>query len=80
MPWHISNAPWAPWEAALIETIDSLHDRSTLSDGEFARLAAHCNSDQIREIIQITGQYHTISYLAAGLALPLQDGAARFAD
>ena len=71
---------WSPKEAALVETIDALHDRSTLSDDEFARLAAHYSSDQILEIIQMTGQYHTISYLAAGLALPLEDGAARFID
>lgn len=71
---------WTPSEAALIETVDALHDRSSLSDDEFARLAAHYSSDQILEIIQMTGQYHTISYLAAGLALPLEDGSARFAD
>lgn len=71
---------WSPKEAALIATVDALHDRSTLSDEEFEHLAAHYTSDQILEIIQMTGQYHTISYLAAGLALPFEDGAARFAD
>ncbi len=71
---------WSASEAALIRVVDALHERSTLSDEEFAELSAHYNSEQILEIIMLTGHYHTISYLAAGLALPLEDGAARFAD
>lgn len=70
---------WSTNEAALITVVDALHDRNTLSDSEFAALAAHYDSDQILEIIMLTGHYHTISYLAAGLALPLEDDAARFA-
>lgn len=74
------RAKWTASEFALIRTVDALHDRSTLSDEEFAELAAHYSNEHILEIIQTTGQYHTISYLASGLALPLEDGAARFAD
>lgn len=71
---------WAANEAVLIRVIDALYERSSLTDDEFANLAAHYSSDQILEIIMLTGHYHTISYLAAGLALPLEDGAARFAE
>lgn len=71
---------WAPDEAALIVTVDALHDRSTLTDDEFAQLSQHYSSDQILEIIQLTGNYHTVSYLASGLGLPLEQGAPRFAD
>lgn len=71
---------WSSNEAALIQTVDALHDRSTLNDAEFAELAAPYASDEILEIIQLIGNYHTVSYLAAGLALPFEDGAARFAD
>lgn len=71
---------WTESELSLIRAVDALHDRSTLSDDEFAGLSAHYDSDTILEIIQLTGQYHTISYLASGLALPLAEGAARFAD
>lgn len=74
------RSQWTDSENALIRAVDALHDRSTLSDEEFAELKAHYNIDQIIEIMQLTGQYHTISYIAAGLALPLEDGAARFAD
>ncbi|MFO1255066.1 MAG: carboxymuconolactone decarboxylase family protein [Sphingomonadaceae bacterium] len=71
---------WTASEIALIRAVDALHDRSTLSDAEFAELAEHYSIDQIIEVMQITGQYHTISYIAAGLALPLEDGAARFSE
>lgn len=71
---------WTASELALIRAVDALHERSTLSDAEFAELAEHFSIDQVIEIMQITGQYHTISYIAAGLALPLEDGAARFAE
>lgn len=76
----VDTSKWSLKEAALIRAVDALHDRSTLSDDEFANLASHYDSEQILEIIQITGNYHTVSYLAAGLALPLEDGAPRFAD
>lgn len=71
---------WIESEAALIRTVDALHDRSTLSNNDFAELSKHYSNDQILEVIQLTGNYHTISYLASGLALPLEPDAPRFAD
>ena len=51
---------------------------ATLSDAEFADLSAHYDDDQILEIIMLCGVYRTVSYLANGLALPLEENAARF--
>ena len=39
---------------------------------EFAALSAHYNEAQIFEIILLCGFYRTVSYLANGLALPLE--------
>src|SRR5712671_1051690 len=37
-----ADAPcWSAAEQALISTVDALHERATLSDAEFAALAAH---------------------------------------
>jgi alkylhydroperoxidase family enzyme len=52
--------------------------RSTLSDAEYKALSAHCGEDQILEIILLCGFYRMVSYLANGLALPLEEKAARF--
>lgn len=69
---------WPADEAALLSTIDSLHDRSTLSDAEFELAREHLNEEQILEVMMLAGFYHTVSYIANGLNLPLEKHAARF--
>ena len=69
---------WSPAEAALIAAVDALDARATLSAAEYAALAAHYDTDQILEIILLAGFYRTVAYLANGLDLPLEPGAARF--
>ena len=74
-----ADAPcWSEAEQALIAAVDALHDRATLSDAEFTALSAHYDEAQIFEIILLCGFYRTVSYLANGLALPLEEKAARF--
>jgi alkylhydroperoxidase family enzyme len=74
-----ANAPcWSEAEQALIAAVDALHHRATLSEAEFKALSAHYNDDQVLEIMLLCGFYRTVSYLANGLALPLEDKAARF--
>jgi len=69
---------WSEAEQALIAAVDALHDRATLSNAEFAALSAHFDEAKIFEIILLCGFYRTVSYLANGLALPLEEKAARF--
>jgi alkylhydroperoxidase family enzyme len=71
-------ACWSQAEQAMIAAADALHLRASLSDAEFADLSAHYNEDQILEIILLCGFYRTVSYLANGLDLPLEEMAARF--
>ena len=75
-----TEACWSGAEQALIAAVDALHDRATLSDAEFAALSAHYDEAKIFEIILLCGFYHTVSYLANGLALPLEAKAARFPE
>ena len=69
---------WPKDEVALVAAVDGLHERATLSDDIFAELRAHFDEASILEIFMLAGFYRTVSYLANGLALPLEDGAARF--
>ena len=69
---------WSPGEQALIAAVDALHVRATLSDDEFKALSAHYDDAKIFEIILLCGFYRTVSYLANGLDLPLEEKAARF--
>ncbi len=74
-----ADAPcWSESEQALIAAVDALHHRATLGDAEFAALAAHYDEAKIFEIILLCGFYRTVSYLANGLDLPLEQKAARF--
>jgi alkylhydroperoxidase family enzyme len=74
-----ADAPcWSVAEQALIAAVDALHHRATLDDAEFAALSAHYDDAQILEVILLCGFYRTVSYFANGLALPLEEKAARF--
>jgi alkylhydroperoxidase family enzyme len=74
-----ADAPcWSAAEQAMITAVDALHARATLSDAEFKALSAHYDDARIFEIILLCGFYRTVSYLANGLALPLEEKAARF--
>jgi alkylhydroperoxidase family enzyme len=74
-----ADAPcWSAAEQALIAAVDALHARATLDDAEFAALSAHYDDAKIFEIILLCGFYRTVSYLANGLDLPLEEKAARF--
>jgi alkylhydroperoxidase family enzyme len=69
---------WPASEQALIAAVDALHHRVTLSADEFAALSAHYDDAKIFEIILLCGFYRTVSYLANGLDLPLEETAARY--
>jgi alkylhydroperoxidase family enzyme len=74
-----ADAPcWSVAERALLAAVDALHDRATLSGDEFRALSAHYEDAKIFEIILLCGFYRTVSYLANGLDLPLEETAARF--
>ena len=73
-----TNPCWSVAEQVLLAAVDALHLHATLDDAEFAALAAHYDEAQILEIMLLCGFYRTVSYLANGLALPLEATAARF--
>jgi alkylhydroperoxidase family enzyme len=72
------SGPWSEAEAALIAAVDALEARATLSQAEFDRLEAHYDPPQVLEVLLLAGFYRTVAYLANGLDLPLEAGAARF--
>jgi alkylhydroperoxidase family enzyme len=72
------DACWSAAEQALIAAVDALHARATLSVDEFDALRAHYDEAKIFEIMLLCGFYRTVSYIANGLALPLEEKAARF--
>jgi alkylhydroperoxidase family enzyme len=74
-----ADAPcWSAAEQALIAAVDALHVHATLSGDEFKALSAHYDDAKIFEVMLLCGFYRTVSYLANGLDLPLEEKAARF--
>lgn len=75
------DAPcWTAEEQTLIELVDDLVDRRTLSDATWTALTECFDETQILEAIALVGYYHTISFLCRGLSLPLEAWSARFPD
>jgi alkylhydroperoxidase family enzyme len=72
------DACWSAPEQALIAAVDALHARAILSDAEFTALSAHYDNAKTLEIMLLCGFYRTVAYIANGLALPLEEKAARF--
>ena len=76
-----ADAPcWSAAEQALIAAVDALHERASLSGDEYQALSAHYDDAKIFEILLLCGFYRTVSYLANGLDLPLEETAARFPE
>jgi alkylhydroperoxidase family enzyme len=76
-----ADAPcWSAPERALIAAVDALHARARLDDAEFTALSAHYDDAKIFEIMLLCGFYRTVAYIANGLALPLEEKAARFPE
>ena len=76
-----ADAPcWSAAEQALIAAVDALHHGATLGDAEYTARSAHYDDAKILEIILLCGFYRTVSYLANGLDLPLEEKAARFPE
>jgi alkylhydroperoxidase family enzyme len=71
-------ACWSAAERVLIEAVDALHYRATLSEAEFGNLRASFSEAQILELMMLCGFYRTVSYIANGLDLPLETKGARF--
>lgn len=69
---------WSGSDRALVMAAEALHHRSTLTEAEFGALRSHYSDAQIIEIVLLCGFYHTVSYLANSLALPLESNGARF--
>jgi alkylhydroperoxidase family enzyme len=63
---------WADEERLLIRLVDELHDSAGISDELWTELQGAFNIDQIFELIALVGFYHTVSFFANGLRLPLE--------
>jgi alkylhydroperoxidase family enzyme len=62
-------ADWPPHHEALLQAVDELHDSAHVSDETWRALSDHYNTQQLLELLVLTGWYRTISYIANGTLL-----------
>ncbi len=72
------TASWNGRERLIVRLADALHETATVDADLWRALAAEFSDEQLLELIVLAGFYHTVSYLTNALALPLEEGAARF--
>ena len=71
---------WTDEERLLIRLVDELHDSADISDELWNALHGNFSIDQIFELIALVGFYHTVSFFAKGLRLPLEPYGAPFPE
>ncbi len=76
--WDSADGRWSRRERALVRLVDELHDAAAVSDDVWSELAGLFEPDQIVELLVLAGFYHTISFVTNGLAIELEEHAARF--
>lgn len=75
---HADDGNWNEAESAAIAAVDALIATKKLSDAEFARLAAHFDTAQILEIVQLTAFYHGVALITGAIDLQCEPGMLRF--
>lgn len=69
---------WSEGDRVLIDLCDELHRTCGVSDALWARLTDGYADEAILELLMLAGFYHATSLLVNALALPPEDGTARF--
>ncbi|MBX3655710.1 MAG: carboxymuconolactone decarboxylase family protein [Ramlibacter sp.] len=67
-----------PRDRLLVQMVDELHDRATVSDTLWPALAELWTPPQLIELLMLAGWYHAISYVCNALRVPPEDWAARW--
>lgn len=65
---------WTPTEAAALRATDELHERSTITDTTWARLATHLGEQQILDLVFLVGEYHLVSFALNACRVQRDDG------
>jgi alkylhydroperoxidase family enzyme len=71
---------WTDDERPLLRLCDALHRDCDIDDALWQALRVRFRDEALLELLMLAGFYRTVSYLTNALRLPLEEGAARFAD
>lgn len=71
-----SHPAWSPFEAALLRSVDELHEHSRILDDTWATLGASYTVEQMLDLVFTVGQYHLVSFALNSCGVELDDGIA----
>jgi alkylhydroperoxidase family enzyme len=63
-----------PFDKALVQAADELHDDACLTDGTWSELAARYDQRQLIEVPMVVGHYHLLAFALNSLGVPLEPG------
>ena len=69
---------WSASDALLIRLCDELHQTANVSDDLWTALRKEHSDEAMLELLMLAGFYHTVSYLANALRLPLEPDGSHF--
>jgi 4-carboxymuconolactone decarboxylase len=67
------SADWHSQDAALLQSVDDLYERSVVSDATWEALAAKYSTMQIMDLVFTIGQYNLVSWALNSFGVPLDD-------
>jgi alkylhydroperoxidase family enzyme len=71
---------WSDEDALVLAAVDELHETNAISDALWDRLAGIFSTEQLLELLVLTGWYHAIAYAINGLRVERETWAARFPE
>ena len=69
---------WDPFDAALLRSVDEMHQRACISDSTWDALAARYDEHQLIEVPMLVGHYHMVAYTLNSLGVELEPGVVGF--
>jgi alkylhydroperoxidase family enzyme len=66
-------AGWSEKEAALMQAVDDLFERSVVSDATWTTLAESYSTEQLMDAVFTIGQYNLVSWALNSFGVPLDD-------
>lgn len=71
-------AGWKPDEALIVKLADALHDTGDVDDALWGELNGVFADEQLVELVQLAGFYHSVSFTLRAFRVPLEPSAPRF--
>ena len=69
---------WTPFESALLQAADELHNDSFISDATWAALSEQYDTLQLMDVVFAVGQYHMVSMALNSFGVQLDKGVTGF--